>query len=82
MLNLQPIYDYFDYEEGYMPNYLGEPNEAQNLVDYLIKRGYTYKQKEDKAIFKKARQTIVGVGETESEAITRAFLNYLKSFEE
>jgi hypothetical protein len=80
-MNLKPIYDYFDYEDNYHPNYMAEMSEAQSLVDYLIGKGYTYKQKDDKAIFKKGRKTIVGVGETESEAITRAFLNYLRSFE-
>ena len=74
------IYDYFDYEDNYAPDFMGDRQEALILVDYLKNKGYTYIQKKDKSIFKKDNRTFVGVGETEAEAITKAFATYLRSF--
>jgi hypothetical protein len=81
-MNLDPIYNYFDYEGNYRPNYNTDIEDARTLVDFLRDSGYTYIQKSDKAIFKKGNRTFVGVGDSEAEAITRGFLAFLRSYDE
>lgn len=76
----QPIYDYFDYEDNYRPNYENQPEEARFLIAYLVDLGYTCHVKNDKVVFKKDRKTFVGVGETEAVATARAFLAFLRSY--
>lgn len=75
---LDLIYDYFDYELNYKPDY-NDPEEAKVLVDYLKDIGYTHQVRKDKVIFKKGHKTIVGCGLTEEKAIVAAFLNFLRS---
>lgn len=76
----QPIYDYFDYEKSFAPDYDNDSEEAQFLVAYLKDLGYTYHMKSDKVVFKKDRKTFVGVGNTENAAIARAFMAFLRSY--